>query len=576
MEDLGYQGVDTVLSIPKNPEFGDYTTNLALQLAKSKSENGKQSPEKIAKEIIETLQVTGDSGQYLEKVEAIGGFINFFIKPDALMESLHKVCDYSVFVNPEIEVESEDKRKILIEYAHPNTHKAFHIGHVRTATLGESIARILGATGVKVFRANYQGDIGLHVAKALWGVQKLEAEGKSLLNLVEVKQKAEFLGKAYTLGARAYGKNEQAKKEIAEINKKLYLRDPEITPLWEQTRRWSLDYFDWIYQKLGIKFDKLFFESEMEKRGTEIVRQNLDKVFEEDQGAVIFRGDKHGLHNRVLLTSEGNPTYEAKELGLGEAEREAFPFDLAMHVVAVDQAGYMDVMFKVLEEIDEWFKGKEMHLSFGLVNLPSGKMASRTGNVVTFDWLYAEVRKKVEAVMKDSSRKISGEEKESIIDMVSIGAIKFTILKFTPSTNITFDLDKSVALSGDSGPYIQYTFARAKSVLRNAQYDYAVDLPHSDVHPRKVTGTLEKEERQILQKIEHFESLISEAAESLHPNMIATFLLELASLFNLFYQKHSILKAEEKSELRLALTCAVAVVLKQGLYLLGIDSPERM
>lgn len=560
--ELGY---DTVLSIPKNSDHGDYTTNIALQLAKQLGGNGKQpaspsakrgeSPEQIAKEILKKI----GKQDFIEKINIVNGFINFFINPKSLMQSLHNVCDYSSLVNPEKEVEGQAKRKVLVEFAHPNTHKAFHIGHTRNIILGESICRLLETSGSEVFRANYQGDIGLHVAKALWGIKKLDSRER-----LDV----EFLGKAYAKGAVAYEEDEKVREEIQEINKQLYARDPKIVSLWQKTRKISLDYFNTIYQKMGTKFDHLFFESEVEVLGKKIVEENIGKVFTEDQGAVIFKGEDYGLHNRVFITAVGNPTYEAKDMGLGYLERETYPFDLAIHIVAEDQAGYFQVMFQALILLDDWFVGKEKHLSYGMVNLPSGKMASRTGNVVTFDWLFSEVKRKVADVMRQSptSKDIKDEEKEQIIDIVSIGAIKFAMLKYSPQTNITFDLEKSVSLQGDSGPYVQYTYARAKSVLRSAQYDY---------QPTEIKGLLEPEERELLRKIEHFDSVIEDAAVNYAPNIVANYLLDFAKAFNLFYQKHPIIKGN-KIELRLALTCAVAVVLKQGLNLLGIEAPERM
>ena len=576
VEDLGFPIDDLVCSIPKNHQFGDYTTNIALQLANQKKSSVKQNPEQIAKKILKKF----GKPDYLEKIEIAGsGFINFFLKEGSLVENIEKVCNYSAFVDPSHFAESnsasrdQEKRKILVEFAHPNTHKQFHIGHLRNITLGESISRLLEANGNEVFRANYQGDIGLHVAKALWGLKKVK-NWEQKAKEKDIRKLQELLGEGYVLGAKAYEDDEIAKAEIQQLNKDLYAHNPKIMPLWEKTRKWSLDYFDWIYQKLGTKFDKLVFESEVEQRGEEIVRNNIGEIFERDKGAIIFPGDKYGLHNRVFITSEGNPTYEAKDLGRAEVEKEAFDFDRAVHVVAVDQAGYFQVMFKALEMVDQNFVGKNYHLAYGMVNLASGKMSSRTGEVITFDWLFEEVKKKISQIMEDSglrqNDKVTGEEKQQIIDIVSIGAIKFSMLKFSPQTDITFDIEKSVSLEGDSGPYLQYAYARAKSVLRSVQYDYT---PGSE---GELKDNLEKEERLALRQIEHFEAVLEESAKNFAPQDLAEYLLNLAKIFNLFYQKHPIIKGGGKMEFRLALTCAVAVVLKQGLYLLGIEAPERM
>lgn len=560
---LGFQVNDIVVSIPKNPQFGEYTSNIALQLANQKQGDDKQSPQEIANDILELIKKDPHMNEYLEKVEVAGpGFINFYFKASALMQNLHMVCDYSYFVDPSQHQTEGSKEKILLEYAQPNTHKAFHIGHTRNISLGESIARLLESQGSDVFRCTYGSDIGLPVAKAIWGVLHLPEEYKQAKKQ-SIQQKAEFLGKAYALGATTYDQKEDVKAEIDEINKQIYQKNPKYMGLWVETRQWSLDYLDSIYAKLGAKFNGVFVESQVEGEGKKIVLENVGSVFEEDQGAIIFPGEKYGLHNRVFITAAGNPTYEGKEIGLAKLEYDSFHYDKSIHVVDVQQEGYFQVVIKVIDMLFPNLTGKKYHLSYGYVDLLGRKMSSRTGDVVTFDYLYEQVRKRIEKVMQ----KTDIQEKEQVIEMVTIGAIKFTMLKYSPQTKILFDLEKSVALDGDSGPYLQYTYARAKSVLRSAAYDY---------QPEITPGELEKEERLLLQKIELFPGIVKESAKNFSPTTLATFLLEVAKDFNLFYQKHPIIKAEEKSEFRLALTCAIAVILKQGLYLLGIEAPERM
>lgn len=569
--DLGYGEVDIVLSIPKNSEFGDYTTNLALQLAKSKSVKGKHSPEVIAKEILSHL---GDLS-YLEKTEvAGGGFINFFIKPDALLESLRKVCDYSSLVNPELNLENNDKQKILVEYASFNALKPIHVGHMRNIILGESVSRLLESTGDRVFRVTYTSDIGLPSAKVVWALMNSEKEFRESKKKT-LRERIEFLGKIYVKGHSAYEEVESKREEIKVVNNRIYQRDPQVVKIWQEALSWAFEYFQNIYVLMGSRFDKEILESEVEGPGAKIVRENLGKIFIEDQGAIIFPGEQFGLHNRVFISSVGNPTYEAKDMALAEVEYEAFNFDEAIHVVASDQDDYFKVIFKALEQLNPDLAKKESHLSYGYVFGPSGKMSSRKGNVITLEEIYDQIQGQVKEIVKNS-KELKLEEKEEVIRTVSLGAMKYSILKYAPRTDVTFDIEKSVSLQGDSGPYIQYSYARAKSVLRNAQFDYQVDLPHSEAHPISINHQLEVEERQILRKIEHFEEAIEESAGLYAPNTLTQYLLELASLFNLFYQKHPILKSEEKSEFRLALTCAVAVILKQGLYLLGIEAPERM
>jgi len=520
-----------------------YSTNLALQLAKLDNRSGKQSPEDFASKILEKF----GSPDYLEKAESAGGgFINFFLKDEALLESgsLEK---------------TEKPLKILVEYGHTNPLKEVHIGHLRTFILGESLVRILEGVGNTLYRANYQGDIGLHIAKAIWGIKKLGLPTKEL----SLEEKAKYMGQAYAQGNKAYEDDSQSREEIDRINVALYKNDPEFKKVYELVREWSLDYFEPIYKLLGIKYDRCFFESEVYKRGKEIVLANVGspaeagKVFKESDGAIIFPGEKFGLHNRVFITSAGNPTYEGKEMGLAELEYATFKYDKAIHVVAHEQAGYFQVVFKAIEMIFPNLRGKKYHLSYGLVDLKEGKMSSRTGRVITVDNLLKVVSEKVRKIMKTN-------EGENVVRQIALGAIKFSYLKFSPAPNMVFDLEESVSLDGDSGPYVQYTYARIQSVLRNA--GKGID---------EGEAVLEKQERALLRQLMYFPEIVLEVASSLHPHLLASYLIELSKLYNLFYQQCRII-GSEKAEFRIKLSSEVGEVLKKGLYLLGIEAPEKM
>jgi len=544
VEELGYKSTDIVCSIPKNPQFGDYSTNVALQLANQPPANSHQSTEEIAKEISEKMQGL----DYLEKVEVAGGFINFFIRDNELLKNLD-----------DLKIPSADAKKIFVEYGHTNPLKEIHIGHLRTFILGESIVRVLEAIGHNVFHANYQGDIGLHVGKAIWGMKKQGLPTKEL----SLEEKAKYLGQAYADGNKAYDEDPEAKQEINKINTGIYKKDPEFKQIYELARGWSLEYFEPIYELLGIKYDRCFFESEVYQRGKEIVMENVGKVFEESDGAIIFPGEKYGLHNRVFVTAAGNPTYEGKEMGLAEAEYDTFNYDKAIHVVADEQAGYFQVVFKAIGMVFPYLEGKKYHLSYGLVDLKEGKMSSRTGTVITVDDLIKVVSEKVREVMKQSK----GEVDQDVAKKIAIGAIKFSYLKFSPTPNMVFDLEQSVSLDGDSGPYVQYAYARIQSVLKKAKKD----LTEANFE----NLVLEKEERGLLRELTFFPEIVSESAKVYHPNLIASYLLELSKLFNLFYQQCRII-GSEKEDFRLKLAFKVAEVLKKGLFLLGIEAPEEM
>lgn len=554
VKDYG-EGLVPHLEIPELKN-GDFTTNLALVLA---SKHG-QNPLDLANEICEKLRKSlGDGYQ----VEVKGpGFINIWLAEKDLFGSLSGGHSS----------ESLSDKKLLVEYAHPNTHKEMHIGHMRTLITGESLTRIFESNGAKVFRANYQGDIGPHVAKALYGVEKLLKEEGADLESLEGKnpfEKADFLGRAYVVGNEDYGEH---KEEIDKINEALYKKDSAIMPLYEITRRWSLEYYDEFYKLFYAKFDRLFFESEMVESGKKIVEENVGKVFRQDNGAIIFPGEEYGLHTRVFVTQAGNPTYEGKEMGNGFAEYDAFPFDEKIHVVGSEQTGYFQVVFKALSLIDpEKFDGKQRHISMGMVTFTDRKMSSRTGDILRVDHLIDEVKKRIEAMVEEG--RIEGENKDEVVEMVAVGAIKYSVLKVGTGQNVAFDIEKSVSLEGDSGPYLQYTYARTQSVLvkaksakRKAQSDLALDIGNLE---------LEIEESDLLRFIYRFSDTVEEAGRNYSPNILADYLFDLSKLYNNFYQKHKII-GSEKEAFRLALTKASGDALRGGLDLLGIKAPPRM
>lgn len=545
-----YPDTDIVCNIPKNPQFGDYSTNLALQLAKLQSEKGKQSPLEIANEILQKF----DRPDYLEKAEVAGnGFINFFISDKQLLKNAQDLDLLSQVEKP---------HKILVEYGHTNPLKEIHIGHLRTFILGESLCRAFEALGDSVFRANYQGDIGLHIAKAIWGIKKLGLPTADLTH----EQKAEFLGKAYAEGNKEYDGNEEVKKEIDKINIALYKKDPEYKQVYDIARKWSLEYFEPIYDLLGVKYDRCFFESEVYENGKKIVLDNIGspreagKVFEKNDGAVIFPGEKFDLQTRVFITSVGNPTYEAKEIGLAQLEYDSFNYDRSIHVVASEQEGYFQVVIKAIDSIFPYLKGKKYHLSYGVVDLKEGKMSSRTGSVITVDDLYHVVCEKVREVMKQTKVEID----QAVVKDVAMGAIKFSYLKFSPRSNMIFNLEESVSLDGDSGPYVQYTYARIQSVIRNSKKEAVYGEPQ-----------LEKPERMLLRELLYFQETVEQVKETLHPNTLTLYLVELARAYNLFYQECRVI-GSKKEEFRLKLSLEVGKVLKKGLAILGIAAPEKM
>lgn len=584
VENLGYPTTDIVLSISKNPSFGDYSTNIALQLAKQKSVISHQSSEVIAKKILEKF----GKPEYLEKAEiAGGGFINFFIKDETLMKNVSKVCSLG---NSKVLVSVDENKgkKIMVEFAHPNTHKAFHIGHLRNISIGESVVRLLEAVGMKVIRTNYEGDVGMHIAKVIYALLHISPFKDEVIKVKGTGERVDLLGRAYAVGSKAFEEEDKAKKAILDTNFLVYASAQrfqeekgippsstdylkfvegrteemdEVYELWKETRQWSLDYFETIYKRVYTHFDRYYFESEC-LAGVDLAKEAVKLgILEENEGAIIFNGKNWGLDTRVFVNSLGLPTYEAKELALAEKEISEFGnLNKIIHVVGPEQSSFFKVTFKVEELLNtKKYQNIQYHLVYGWVRLKSGKMSSRTGDVVLGEWLLDEAKSQIKKQFSDMD--------EETLEMVGVGAVKYSMLAFSTSSEISFSFDESISLEGDSGPYLQYTYARAKSVLRSANYNFKPGASHEN---------LEKEEREILRKIEYFEEIVEESASNFTPNLLAGYLTDLAKSFNLFYQRHRILKGEEKMEFRLALTCAIAIVLKKGLYLLGIEAPERM
>ncbi len=541
VSNLSDKEVEIKLDPTQNFSNGDFTTNVALRLGGDPMNNAKKIKEEFERELPEPL----------EKIEvASPGFINFFLSRKYLLQNMNSIdSKYG-------EGEALSGKKILIEFAHPNTHKEFHIGHLRNISIGESIAKILLSQKASLKRVNYQGDVGLHVAKALYGIKKYESEvinGGSL----SLDEKAKLLGKVYSEGSKAYEEDEKAKEEILKINKQIYAHDPEIFPLWEKTRAWSLEYFESIYKRVGAKFDRLYFESEVFESGKKIVEDHIkDGVFQEDSGAVIFDGEKYGLHKRVFITGEGNPTYEAKEMGLAPLEYKEFPSDEIIHIVGPEQAGYFKVVFKAIELVFPEIGKSERHIPYGFVQLKDGKMSSRSGNVVAGTWLLDEAKSRL--------RKVYPEMNDETLEKVGVGAVKYSMLKFGRTSDISFSFDDSITLEGNSGPYIQYAYVRIQSILAKTKKVNGVDV-----------ANFEDEELDVLRYLVQFPEVVEQAADSYSPNLIANYLFNLAQKFNLFYQKHKVVGSGNE-EFRTRLITSVGQVLKNGLNLLGVETVEKM
>ena len=575
----GKETEDVFLTSSGNQQFGDYTSSLPLKVYKTFNQSPMGVARKLAEKIINLDKADKRVFKVIEPIEP--GFINFFIDETVLLKDLaEKLKEKTPF---EIESKPLKGKKIMIEFAHPNTHKQFHIGHLRNISLGEALVRLHESLGATVIRANYQGDVGLHVAKALWGIMnssKFKNQSAKLDN-ESILERIKFLGECYVEGNKAY--EEDKKEEVVAINKKIYAKDPEVLLLWEKTRAWSLEYFDRIYKRLGTHYDRLFFESEVADSGTRIAEEALDKgILTKSEGAVIFDGTLHGTDKRVFLNSEGLPTYEAKELGLAALEFSEFGLiDRLIHVVGPEQQSFFKATFKVEELLDsKKYGGRQFHFVYGYVRLKEGKMSSRKGNVVTAISVIDQAESEIGKLIKREG--LVESEIGEITEKVAMGAVKYSMLRSDAKNDITFDLKESVALEGNSGPYLQYTYARAKSVLSKSVEAFSVQgLEHrySADHLYAIRYTLVAEEISLLRTLYKFPEVVETAALRYEPHLLCNFLFDLAQKFNLFYNNIPILSNDSDVLIRsrrLVLTKASALIIKNGLYLLGIETPERM
>jgi len=570
--DLGALGI--IVTPTLDIAHGDYATNIAFQAAKKLGKSPLEAAEMICTALSEK------QSPIIEKIEvAKPGFVNITLKDSALIKDLSTEHKKLSLMNLGQDTSKFKSKKVMIEFTDPNPFKEFHIGHLYSNIVGESISRLQEEVGAEVKRVCYQGDVGLHVAKALYGLQKkISAEGLSISELENksLEDRVKLLGQAYSLGATSYEDDEKAKAEIIVINKQVYDKDPGIMPLYEKGREWSLEYFEQIYKRLmhpksQKAFTKYYFESEAAALGIDIVKQYIDTVFEESRGAVIFPGEKYGLHSRVFINSLGLPTYEAKELGLAISKHADYQFDLSIMITGNEIDAYFKVLLKALSMIEPELSAKMKHLSHGMVRLPEGKMSSRTGNVVTGQWLLDEAVRRADIKInevKSEGGRVSDDNKADVSEMVGVGAVKWALLRASIGKDIEFSFDESVSLEGNSGPYLQYTYVRTRSVLEKA----------GNLSPQTEPEIkLSAEERSLLVLLSQYQDIVLEASEKYSPSTLSTYLFQLAQEFNLFYQKHQILKEEDGvREFRLKLTEVVGQTIKNGLYLLGIEAPERM
>jgi arginyl-tRNA synthetase len=553
------------IEYPENPEHGDFSCNVAMVFAKGL----KSAPKVLAEKIVTELEkdLTSDLN-FVESISVAGlGFINFKIKDrvfaEKILEIVHGGAEYG-WGN------SGAQKKVIVEYTDPNIFKVFHIGHLMSNAIGESLSRLIQGSGSHVTRLCYPSDIGLHIAKSIWAMKKhadeIPADDSSS------HKKTDFLGKMYVEGTNSYepdNSGKSAKSEIDELNRVIYEKNSaEVNALYEKGRKWSLEHFESLYATLGTKFDENIYESEMAPQGLQIVKSHIGKVFQESEGAVVFKGEEHALHTRVFISSQGLPTYEAKELGLNVTKFKKYPdTNESIIITANEQNEYFKVVLKSLSMIDNNVASRTKHIGHGMLRFASGKMSSRTGNVVTAEALISDIKNLV--MEKISDRDFSATEKDEIAEVVAIGAIKYTILRQAIGSDVIFDSSASISFEGDSGPYLQYAAVRAGAILEK------VKIGESKV--KNQTKTLPENVSLLEKLITRFPDLVERARNEYAPQRIANYLITLAGAFNSYYASNKIIDDQDPlSSYRINLTQAFLTTMTNGLWLLGIKVPKKM
>jgi arginyl-tRNA synthetase len=579
---IEYEQEDILVEPTSSLDKGDYTTNIAMRLA---SKN-KQNPNQLAKEIVENIKY----GFEIEKVEVAGpGFINFFLSDRYLLTQIKQILDQGA--KQYLQSELKTDKKVLIEYTDANPFKVLHIGHLYTNTVGESFSRLQEIVGANVKRANYQGDIGLHVAKTMWGIEKvLEENTQDFKDIeqLELYQKVKFLGEAYMTGAEYYDdiQDKEAIEKIQDINYYLFqkitpsipkkdfkaLEGSDIEQWYRKGRMWCLDYFETIYKALGTHFDYYFFESDVGEIGYKMVKENIGELFQKDDGAVIYEGDPDkGLHTRVFITQSGLPTYEAKELGLAKAKNEKGKWDESIIITDKSQGPYFKVVSEVISNLMPEYAKAFKHVPHGVVALPGmRKMSSRKGEVVSAEDLINLTQKAVKKLMIESKKGLEEDEMEINSKIIAIAAIKYAFLRVGVGNNLVFDIKKDIQFEGDTGPYLLYVYTRAKSIIEDAE-----DELNSSVC---VGGCLSNTYiKRLVRQVGKVRGIVLNSSVGYSPSSLCTYLFELGQTFNSFYNEVNVLNApEEERQLLLTIVECSAQIMKEGLHLLGIKTVSSM
>ena len=568
---------DKVNPSPTKKEFEGNLTVVVFPFLKF----SRKSPEMTAQEIGEKLVADVAA---VEKFNVIKGFLNLSVNPSFWAQTLSDIASDEDFgiIKP-----TEDSRLVMVEYSSPNTNKPLHLGHVRNNLLGFSLASILEANGDKVVKTNIVNDRGIHICKSMlawkkWGngatPESTGMKGDHLIGDYYVafdkhyRQELKEIMERDNVTAEEAEARSELMAEAREMLRKWEAGDEEVRALWKMMNNWVYEGFDETYRRLGVNFDKIYYESDTYLEGKDLVLGGLEKgiMFRKEDGSVWADLTDAGLDHKLLLRGDGTSVYMTQDIGTAKLRYQDYPIDKMIYVVGNEQNYHFQVLSILLDRLGfKW--GKDLtHFSYGMVELPDGKMKSREGTVVDADDLMDKMVEGAREASADRFKDMPAEEAAEVARMVGMGALKYFLLKVDPRKNMLFNPKESIDFNGNTGPFLQYTYARIRSIIRRAGDDF---------NPKEEIKTQPNEKESVLiQKVADFPQVVSEAARSFSPALIANYCYDLAKEYNQFYHDYSILKEEneEVKKLRLLLSAVVARTLKAGVSLLGMEMPDRM
>ncbi|MEK6923433.1 MAG: arginine--tRNA ligase [Nanoarchaeota archaeon] len=544
-----------LLEVPPNPEMGDYS----FPCFKLASE-WRKKPNEVAQEIVKQIKIS--RSDLVKEVKHFGPYVNFYLDSSKISK---RILQQIYKKKNKFGSSNISKGKIMVEFSQPNTHKAFHIGHLRGTVLGDSIVKLLEFSGNNVVATNYINDVGAHVAKTIWALKKYHQFSKPKGN------PGEWLGQVYTESVKALEGHEQFHEEVSNILLKLEeKKDKKLQNIWNVTRNWSLNEFKEIYKTLGVKFDIWFYESKIKSKGKRLVKYLVKKkIARKDQGAIIVDLSEYDLGVLVILKSDGTGLYATSDLALAEEKFKKRKIDKSIYVTATEQSHYFKQLFKTLQLAGFRQADKCEHVAYELVMLASGRMSSREGSIITFRELFEKVKANAVQEVESRNLKIPSASANKAGEKIALAALKYSMLKQAPNKTITFDPKQALEFQGDTGPYLLYSLLRAEKILQKVRIKPTAKVDYSLLNHEK--------EIKLIKKLGEFRDVVERAGEQLAPYLIANYAFELTKDFNEFYEVCSVKQASiQHKKARVLLVWAFTQTLKNAFSLLNIQTTKVM